>query len=291
MLSAATAPRDAALAPAIPPEDYARFCDFFYRKTGIMFGANKTYFVERRLQERMSATRSATFRDYFTMVRFQASGEEMQSLVNAMTVNETYFYREDYQFDALVRHLLPEIARTRSTSDPIRLWSMPCSTGEEPYSIAMQILENWPQADEYSVEILASDIDSRVIAEAKQGLYSARSLHRLTPTLKNRYFTPIGEDFRICAELRGSIDFSVVNITEPLPMRRFRGIDVIFCRNMLIYFDDTSRRQAVEALYESLRPGGYICLGHSESMSRISSLFRPRKFGATILYQRPVDND
>ncbi|VXC32105.1 CheR family methyltransferase [Sphingomonas sp. 8AM] len=278
-------------APTIPPEDYARFCDFFYRKTGILFGANKSYFVERRLQERMASTRSESFRDYFTMVRFQASGEEMQSLVNAMTVNETYFYREDYQFDALVQHLLPEIARTRRPSDPIRLWSMPCSTGEEPYSIAMQILENWSQADEYSVEILASDIDSRVIAEARQGLYSARALHRLSPALRNRYFTAIGENFRICAELRGSIDFSVVNVTEPLAMRRFRHLDVIFCRNMLIYFDDTSRRQAVEALYESLRPGGYICLGHSESMSRISSMFRPRKFGATILYQRPVDND
>ncbi|MEH3120648.1 MAG: protein-glutamate O-methyltransferase CheR [Sphingomonas phyllosphaerae] len=291
MLSVATPSRDPAPAPAIPPEDYARFCEFFYRKTGIMFGANKTYFVERRLQERMAATKSATFRDYFTMVRFQASGEEMQSLVNAMTVNETYFYREDYQFDALVRHLLPEIARTRAPSDPIRLWSMPCSTGEEPYSIAMQILENWPQADEYSVEILASDIDSRVIAEAKHGRYSARALHRLTPTLRNRYFTPVDGDFRLCAELRGSIDFSVVNITDTFAMRRFRHLDVIFCRNMLIYFDDNSRRQAVEALYESLRPGGYICLGHSESMSRISSVFRPRKFGATILYQRPLDND
>lgn len=291
MLSATATPRDTAPALTIPAEDYARFCDFFYRKTGIMFGANKTYFVERRLQERMAATRSATFRDYFTMVRFQASGEEMQSLVNAMTVNETYFYREDYQFDALVRHLLPEIARTRAPNDPIRLWSMPCSTGEEPYSIAMQILENWPQADAFSVEILASDIDSRVIAEARQGLYTARALHRLTPSLKSRYFTAVGENFRICQELRGSIDFSVVNITEGLAMRRFRNLDVIFCRNMLIYFDDNSRRRAVEALYESLRPGGYICLGHSESMSRISSMFRLRKFGATILYQRPVDND
>ncbi|GGB28272.1 chemotaxis protein methyltransferase [Sphingomonas metalli] len=290
MLSAAaTAPARAA--PAIPPEDYARFCEFFYRKTGIMFGDNKTYFVERRLLERLAATKSATFRDYFTLVRFQSSGEEMQNLVNAMTVNETYFYREDYQFEALVRHLLPEIARTRAPSDPIRIWSMPCSTGEEPYSIAMQILENWPQADEHAVEILASDIDSRVIAEAKAGLYSARSLHRLSPTLKTRYFAASGDSFRIRPELRGSIDFSVVNIADTFAMRRFRNLDVIFCRNMLIYFDDSSRRQAVEALYDSLRPGGYICLGHSESMSRISSMFRPRKFGATILYQRPLDND
>jgi chemotaxis protein methyltransferase CheR len=208
-----------------------------------------------------------------------------------MTVNETYFYREDYQFDALVQHVLPQIARQRPPGEPIRIWSLPCSTGEEPYSIAMQILENWKLADTYDIEILASDIDSRVLADAKAGLYSERALHRLSPKLKRQYFKPRGENFQICDALRKSIDFSVVNVSDALAMRRFRNIDVIFCRNMLIYFDDESRRQAVETIYDSLRPGGVICLGHSESMSRMSAMFEPRKYGSTILYQRPVDHD
>lgn len=259
-------------APSITPQDYAKFCEFFYRKTGMMFSDTKAYFVERRLQDRILATRKTTFREYFTMVRFETAGVEMQHLVNAMTVNETYFYREDYQFDALVQHVLPEIAKNRAPGQPIRIWSLPCSTGEEPYSIAMQILENWPQADAYDIQILASDIDSRVIADAKAGIYSDRALHRLSAQLKGKYFTQHAEGFRICDALRQSIDFTVVNVSDAMAMRRFRDIDVIFCRNMLIYFDDVSRREAVETLYDSMRPGGVICLGHSESMSRIQSM-------------------
>lgn len=296
MLNAATTPHapttaDARPGPTVTAQDYAKFCEFFYRKTGMMFADNKTYFVERRLQDRIVATRCAAFRDYFALIRFETSGVEMQQLVNAMTVNETYFYREDYQFDALVQHVLPEIARKRTPDRPIRIWSLPCSTGEEPYSIAIQILENWGLADSYDIEILASDIDSRVVGDAKAGYYGERALHRLSPQLKAKYFRPHGDGYRICDALRQSIDFSVVNVADPVAMRRFRDIDVVFCRNMLIYFDDDSRRQAVEALYESMRPGGVICLGHSESMSRMSAMFEPRKYGGTILYQRPADHE
>ncbi len=291
MLSSVRSTTETSAGPVITPQDYAKFCEFFYRKTGMMFSDNKAYFVERRLQDRIVATGNASFREYFTLVRFETSGVEMQHLVNAMTVNETYFYREDYQFDALVQHVLPDIARTRGPGKPIRIWSLPCSTGEEPYSIAMQILENWGQADAYDIEILASDIDSRVIVDAKAGIYSARALHRLSDKLKAKYFRPRGDDFQICDALRQSIDFSVVNVSDAMAMRRFRDIDVIFCRNMLIYFDDDSRRQAVETLYESMRPGGVICLGHSESMSRMSAMFEPRRYGGTILYQRPADHD
>ncbi|EZP48653.1 CheR family methyltransferase [Sphingomonas sp. RIT328] len=284
-------PHAAAPPPVISPTDYLKFCEFFYRKTGMMFSEAKTYFVERRLQDRILATGNSSFREYFTLVRFELNGAEMQNLVNAMTVNETYFYREDYQFEALVRHVLPELTRHRAPGEPIRIWSLPCSTGEEPYSIAMQILEHWPQADAYDIQIFASDIDSRVIADARTGIYSERAVHRLSAQLKGKYFTPHADGFRICAPLRQSIDFSVVNIADPAAMRRFRDMDVVFCRNMLIYFDDSSRRTAVEALYDSMRPGGVICLGHSESMSRMSSMFEPRRYGSTILYQRPADHD
>jgi chemotaxis protein methyltransferase CheR len=275
----------------ITPQDYAKFCDFFYRKTGILFGTSKAYFAERRLQDRIAATGQASFRDYFTMLRFELHGVELQQLVNAMTINETYFYREDYQFSALVRHVLPALAAERAPGEPIRIWSLPCSTGDEPYSIAIQILEHWPLADRYDIEILGSDIDSRALADARAGLYGERALHRLPPALRQRYFTAQGESWRICDALRESIDFTQVNVADAAQMRRYRDMDVIFCRNMLIYFDEVSRRQAVEALYDSLRPGGVICLGHSESMSRISSLFAPRRFGDTILYQRPADHD
>jgi chemotaxis protein methyltransferase CheR len=276
-------------APAMTNEEYAKFCEFFYRKTGIQFVDSKKYYVERRVADRIAKTNSESFRDYFTLVRFQMSGQEMQALVNAMTVNETYFFREDYQFDSLVKGILPEIARTKSRGKPIRIWSMPCSSGEEPYSIALKILELWGSADAWDIEIHASDIDTKILDEARAGVYGERSLSRVPRATRQRYFVqrPDG-NYQICAALRNSIDFSLVNIVDPVQTRQFRNFDVIFCRNLLIYFDDTGRREAAEMFFEALVPGGFLCLGHSESMSRISSIFAPRKFQDSIVYQKPT---
>jgi len=275
---------------SISNEEFAKFCEFFYRKTGINFHKSKRYYVERRVVDRIVKTGSESFKDYFTFVRFQVSGEELQLLVNAMTVNETYFFREDYQFDALVKGMLPDLARSRRTGKPIKIWSVPCSSGEEPYSIALNILEKWEQADQWDIEIYASDIDSKILAEARAGLFGVRSLSRVPPSLLSRYFVSVGEgNYRICDELRGSIEFSLINLIDPTQTRNYRDIDIIFCRNLLIYFDDIARRETVEMFYETMSPGGYICLGHSESMSRMTSLFLPRKFGETIVYQKPEE--
>lgn len=276
-----------ASARVISEEEFAKFNEFFYRQTGISLTDRKGYFVERRIQERLEKTGARSFGEYFNTLRFQASGEELQHLVNAMTVNETYFFREDYQFKALIDGVLPEIARTRPEGSTISIWSVPCSTGEEPYSIAIQILENWDRADDFGIEIRASDIDTRVLMDARQAVYSDRAIHRLTPALREKYFSAAGPGrFQLREEIRGSVDFSAVNVANPAQMARYREIDVIFCRNMLIYFDDLSRRQTVEAFYDCLKPGGFLCLGHSESMSRISSLFTPRSFAGTIIYQK-----
>jgi chemotaxis protein methyltransferase CheR len=271
-------------------EEFSKFCEFFYKKTGIMFELKKKYFVERRILDRMMSSKCGSFREYFHVVRFEPGGKELQRLVNQMTVNETYFFREDYQFQALVDGVLPELAANQAHVRPIRIWSVPCSTGEEPYSLAIYILEHWRDADRFDIQIQASDIDSAVLAEAAAGIYGLRSLQRLSQALVGRYFTKLdSERFRISQDLRGSIDFSQGNVVDPDFMRRFRGVDVIFCRNMLIYFDEASQRETIQALYDCLLPGGFICLGHSESMSRMSSLFRPRKFGDVILYQKPTE--
>jgi chemotaxis protein methyltransferase CheR len=131
-------------APTITDEDFLKFREFFYRRTGINFETSKRYFVDKRLVERIEATRSGNFRGYFTLLRFQASGEELQQLTNLMTVNETYFLREEYQFRCLVDSILPQIVLHRIGLDPIRIWCIPSSSGEEPYSIAMYLLEHWP---------------------------------------------------------------------------------------------------------------------------------------------------
>lgn len=278
--------------PRFGEDEYQRFQEFFYRKTGIIFGAAKRYFVERHVMKRMAATDAQSLRSYVAYLKFDdAAGTEQQELINALTVNETYFYREAYQFHCLVKSILPELVTSRlpRETQPIRLWSLPCATGEEPYSMALQLLENWRDVDRFNVEIVGSDIDTRVLASARQGLYDERSLQHLSKQLRQRYFTHTDEGrWRISDEIRGSVDFTSINLSDRHEMRRHQGaFDVIFCRNLLIYFDDLSRRLAAEAMFDALRPGGFICLGHSESMSRISSLFTVRKFPDAIVYQKP----
>jgi chemotaxis protein methyltransferase CheR len=152
----------------------------------------------------------------------------------------------------------------------------------------MWLLENWPLVDRYEIEIWGSDIDTAALKSCDQGIFGRRALQRLPEALIDRYFLPVdGEHWRILDDLRQSVQFSRVNIVSPAETRRHGKFDVIFCRNVLIYFDDASRRIAAENLYENLLPGGFICLGHSESMSRISPLFEVRRFDDAIVYQRP----
>jgi chemotaxis protein methyltransferase CheR len=221
-------------------------------------------------------------------MRFQASQDEAQKLVNLMTVNETYFFREEYQLKCMVGPVLDEVARRVRPGNPIRILSMPCSTGEEPYSIAIYLLESWPPIHRLDVEIVATDINTRVLDHCLEGVFGARSVQYLPARVLQRHFRQISaERYQISEDLRGAVTFSQLNLNDALQTKRLRGFDVIFCRNLLIYFDDASRRQAAETFYDALNPGGFIFLGHSESMSRVSSLFKVRKFSDAIAYQKP----
>jgi chemotaxis protein methyltransferase CheR len=271
----------------VSEEEFRRLCDFLYRRTGMVFTEAKRYYVQRRVTDRMAATGATSFAAYFAWLRADIAGE-IEQFINAFTINETYFYREDHQLRCLTNDLLPERTRTRPRSDAIRIWSIPCSTGEEPYSLAIWLLENWSQADAYDIEIIGSDIDTRALAVAAEGLFTKRQLMRLSPELIATYFTEVaGDAWRILEDIRGSVRFTAANVVEPAETRPHGQFDVIFCRNVLIYFDETSRRLAAENLYENLAPGGFICLGHTESMSRISPLFDVRRFPDAIVYQRP----
>ena len=276
----------------ITDNDFEKFREFFYRKTGIMFDQSKRYFVDRRLVERIKATGHDSFKSYFIFVRFDTSGKELQNLINAFTVNETYFFREEYQFRCMVNKMLPEIVSRKKPGEIIKIWSIPCSTGEEPYSIAIYLLEYWKDIDKWDVEIVGSDIDTNALEKAKRGIYSERSVQNLPKHILQKYFTYLGNgDYQICEDLRNSIEFTRINIVDPKETKRYRGFDIVFCRNLLIYFDDLSRKLAAENIYDAMNPGGFICLGHSESMSRITSIFQIRKFPEAIVYQKPLEKN
>ena len=275
---------------AISKEDFYRFREFFYRKTGIWFDETKRYFVDKRLVDRIIATNSDNFRSYFVMLRFQKSGEELQELINSMTVNETYFFREEYQLRCLTHSILPKIVAEKRDNSPIRIWSIPSSSGEEPYSIAIYLLEYWSGINQWDVEIISSDIDTNILMSAQRGVYSQRSVQHLPPHILAKYFKSADEGYEICDDLKDAVEFTRVNLVDPLETRAYRNFDIIFCRNLLIYFDDRSRRIAAENLYDAMKPGGYILLGHTESISRISSLFKVCKFPEAIVYKKPFSN-
>lgn len=273
----------------ITEDELRRLADFLYRRTGMIFTETKRYYVERRILERIVATSSRSFAGYFAYLRSEARNE-VEHLINAFTVNETYFYREDHQLACLSSDLLKERVAAKRPGDTVRIWSVPCSTGEEPYSIAIWLLENWKDVDAYDIEIVGSDIDTRVLEAAAEGIFGKRALMRLSPELIQRYFHELDEErWQILEDLRQSVRFSRVNLIDTKETRPQGRFDVIFCRNVLIYFDDESRRVAAENLYDNLLPGGFICLGHTESMSRISPLFEVCRYSGAIVYRRPQE--
>ena len=274
--------------------DFTRLRELFYRRTGIAFGDSKRYFVDKRVQACIVASGSGDFGGWFARLRLGADPTLMEALINSLTVNETYFLREDYQFDHLLHSVLPAVMVQRAaagiTREPVRILSLPSSTGEEPYSVAIRLLEEWEHIDAVDVEIAAGDIDTRVLAAAREGIYGRRSLQRVPPAVLRTYFRDLGDGrHQVVDDLRGAVDFRQVNIGDTTAMRAYRNYDVVFCRNLLIYFDELSCRQAAENLFGAMRPGGFLFLGHSESMSRISSIFTPRRMPDGIVYQRPLD--
>jgi chemotaxis protein methyltransferase CheR len=272
----------------LSPGDLQRFCSFLYRRTGMQFGESKRYYIDRRVAERMKEVGTSSFSVYFSQLRSDPA--EVERVINSFTVNETYFYREEHQLRCLGRSILPELIKGKAPGGKVRIWSLPCSTGEEPYSVAIWLLENWALVDAYNIEIVGSDIDTHALADATIGEYGERALAKLPRSVLDSYFEPPTKGARrIIKDLRESVTFTDANLIDPGTLASCGRFDVIFCRNVLIYFDEASRHTAAMNLYDALQPGGFLCLGHTESMSRISDRFSVRRFEDAIVYQRPAD--
>jgi chemotaxis protein methyltransferase CheR len=215
-------------------------------------------------------------------------GQELQELVNLLTVNETYFFREYYQLKCFAEEVLPEILDKKRGEKlrKIRVWSAGCSTGEEPYTLAIIMEEMLEDMEGVTWEVHATDINTEVMEKAELGLYSQRSVRLVPEEYKIRYFLKRGEFYEIIPHIKKKVDFYQLNLMDAADMRKMLDFDVIFCRNVLIYFDDASRRQVALYFYEALAEGGYIFLGHSESMSRISPIFKLRRFKNAFVYQK-----
>ena len=273
--------------PVPSAEELARLCEFIRRRSGIAYGEARRAYVERRLLQGLRRTGAPSVAAYLAVLRSDPA--EADRLIGSFTVKETYFYREDYQFRCLGRAILPEVVARRGPGDRVRLWSIPCSTGEEPYSIAIWLLENWAMVDAYNIEILGSDLDGQAVAAAREGRYGERSLARLPPAVVERYFgAPVAGRRQIIRDLRESVSFGPANLMDAASMAAMGRFDVVFCRNVLIYFDAAAQGLAARHLFDALLPGGFLCLGHSEFLGRLPIGFEQRRFEDAVVYQRPA---
>ena len=269
-------------------ENFEKLGEFIYRKSGIHLEEEKHYEkIAKYIDKRAEELEVDSFRKYFFKLRFDdQGGEEFQELMNAVTVNETYFFREKDQFEVLVNSILPELDKVIPKNRPIRILSSPCSTGEEPYSMILHIVEEGKLIEHRDIEVVGIDIDSTVIEKAKIAKYTDRSVHAIPKNILGRWFVKKGLGYQLGDDLMGTVDFKVANIFDKAMMRSLGKFDVIFSRNMLIYFDDASRKEVAMTFYDMLNPGGYVLLGHAEYMSRIVSVFEAKKIGNSLVYQK-----
>lgn len=269
-------------------ENFLKMGEFIYRKSGIYLEEDKHFDkLSKYINLRSAELEVADFRKYFFKLRFDdKEGEEFQELMNAVTVNETYFFREKDQFEVLADKILPELHKVLPASKPIRILSSPCSTGEEPYSMILHILEEANIVEKRDIEVVGIDIDSTVIEKAKKAKYTERSIHAIPKGILAKWFKKKSLGYELIEDLHGSVDFQVANIFDKEQMRKLGKFDVIFSRNMLIYFDDASRKEVAMTFYDMLNPGGYVLLGHAEYMSRIVSVFKAKKIDSTLIYQK-----
>jgi len=241
---------------------------------------------KRKLIKLLEKFEYKNFEDFFRDIMLKKSSILKQELINLFTVNETYFFREKYQFDTLINSVLPELDKKRAKKEIINILCAPVSTGEEIYSIAIMLLEEKELLKRRDFMLLGIDIDSNVIKKAKEGLFSKRSVHKLPIEIIDKYFTKEGEFYRIKEFIRKAVSLRVVNIMDRYSIKKLGMFDVIFSRNMLIYFDEKSKREVITTFYSIMKDEGYLFLGHAERIPKGVDLFQNLKIGESFVYKK-----
>lgn len=260
--------------------------DLFNSFSGLYFGPDSRLVLERRLRERLAVHHLHSFSEYYQRF-FQNGGRtELEEAIELVAVHETYFFREHYQLEALKNEILPELIRGSSTRSRLSIWSAGCSTGEEVYSIAIAVRESGLDR-QCDVRIFGSDISRKSLAVARRGHYGKSAFRATPPDIRRRYFNEHYDGAQVSDEIRSLCSFGQLNLMDTLRTAIVGRVDIIFCRNVLIYFDEVSRRRVIETFYERLNPGGFLLLGHSESLLNISTAFELVHLREDLVYRKP----
>ncbi|MCA9733277.1 MAG: protein-glutamate O-methyltransferase CheR [Deferribacteres bacterium] len=275
----------------MPDLEFPAVAAFIAETTGIEFKLNKKYLLENRLSPRLKELGCKTYKDYILYLKYDQTKKEFHKLTTAITINETSFLRNPPQLEAFQNIVLPKIIQAAKSRIPntIKIWSAGCSSGEEPYSLGLLSMEKYPGlSTTKQLQILATDIDDEIIAKASKGHYGQLTLRNLSPHQLNTFFKNNGTQYEINQNIRSLVKFSNLNLSDSARMRLLRDIDVIFFRNVMIYFGTETRKKIISNMYDSLRPGGYLFLGHSESLHGISKAFKLTNLGKSMVYYKEL---
>lgn len=276
--------------PKMDDATFIKFRDFIYQICGISFTENKKYLLEGRIAKRLEAHNLSSFDEYYRILTsVHQNNDELTSLFEAVTINETYFFRNPPQFEALEQVILPEIiaARQANPTKKLRIWSAASSSGEEPYTIAMLIVDKIkPLFPAFQFEVIGSDISAGVLEKARSGVYKEYAVRNMPAHYLNKFFSREGDRFILAPEIRNMVRYISINLYDTAAMRAMTNFDVIFCCNALIYFDTTAKQQVVANLYDSLNKSGYLFIGYSESLHGVSKAFKLVHFPKTIAYKK-----
>jgi chemotaxis protein methyltransferase CheR len=283
--------------------EFRMFGELVRSHCGLHFGEDSRFLLEKRIARRLRELDIASFAAYHFRLRNQGPGDnELSKLIDELTTNETYFFRELGQLRALIHEIFPELLVDRSASSrsrvassgsrtavrrPVNIWCAGCSSGEEPYSIAIMAREVGmkPGVD---LRVYASDISTRALRKARQGIYREASFRDTDALLRDKYFVEKDRLWQISNEIKKDVDFIHLNLMDRSKIALLGSMDVILCRNVIIYFDAETKCQVIKTFYEKLRPGGHLLLGHSESLINLSTEFELRHLRNDLVYRRPL---
>ncbi len=268
-------------------DDFKLIRDAIYSYSGIYISNDYQGIFMRRLERRLNALSIDSFHEYYYYLKYnQQNNNELHKLMDVITIKETYFFREIDQIITLVNEVIPELRR-ENPDETIKIWSAGCATGEEAYTIAMLCMQKGYHLGASRVEIFANDISQEAIQKAKQGIYKQTSFRTTDASYIRHYFIPQEDGtHKIRDDVKESVSFFCINLTDKNRLAFLPMFDAIFCRNLIIYFNDNSKRQVIEHFYKKLLPQKYLFLGHSESLINFTHLFKLRHFQHSLVYQR-----
>ena len=275
---------------SISDEEFVLLRDFIYKKCGIFIAENRKYLIENRLSNRIKHLNLKSYSEYYKYLKFDDNKDaELNELYVLMTTNETSFFRNPPQLkvfqEIVLTNMINEIRKAGQKR--LRIWSAGCSTGEEPYTLAIIISEVLKgELLTWDVKITANDLSTQVLAAARNGIYSEYSLRTTPKELVSRYFTKDGQVYKINPEMKRLVSFGQINLNEREQLKRVESSHIVFCRNVIIYFDDDMKRRVINSFYDNLLPGGALLIGHSETLHNICRSFELEHYSGTIVYRK-----